>query len=77
VEVMQNVFTHVLMRLDVSAMRVVDVMRGHVMLMMLRLMMLRVMLMSVNAVMITVTLRVMRLQMTVMTVMLRHVITPD
>ena len=67
-----------LMRIDVTTMRVMDVVRRHVMGVVLRLIMLRVMLMGhmlVRAVRTVMTLGMMRLEMTVMTV-LRHLDTP-
>ena len=65
-------------RINMTAMLVMDVVRRHVMGVVLRLMMLRVMLMGhmlVRAVWTVMTLGMMRLEMTVMTV-LRHLDTP-
>jgi hypothetical protein len=74
------ILVHVV-RVHMTTVRVMDVVRGHVMGVVLRLMVLRVMLMSrmlVRRVRTMVTLRVMGLQMTVMFVMtvLRHFNSP-
>ena len=75
---MQHVLTHMLMRVHMTMMVMMDVVRSHVVSVMLRLVMFRVLhmttmsvmlLMPVMAVMTCVTRRVMGLEMTVMTVM--------
>ena len=73
-EVLEDMLAVMQVRIHMTTVRVVDVVRSHVVRVVLRLMMLRVMLMSrmlVRRVRTVMTLRVMGLQMTVMTV-LRH-----
>jgi len=77
VEVLEDMLAVMQVRIHMTTVRVVDMVRRHVMGVVLRLMMLRVMLMSrmlVRAVRTVMTLRVMGLEMTVMFVMtvLRH-----